>query len=76
MAIIEKLGELAAPATPSERKQSIYKNFDNPQLVRIAKFIVNNRPMMTFDEFEEVATVPTVLESQRKKGEENGEVYC
>ncbi|MGF6281470.1 hypothetical protein [Pseudomonas silensiensis] len=70
VAIIDKLGELAAPATPSERKQSVYQNFENPQLVRIAKFIVNHRPMMTFDELEAVATVPTVLETQRKKGEE------
>ncbi|MFJ7107229.1 hypothetical protein ACIQU2_06375 [Pseudomonas sp. NPDC098740] len=70
VAIIDKLGELAAPATPSERKQSIYQNFDNAQLVRIANFIVNNRPMMTFDELEAVATVPTELETQRKKGEE------
>ncbi|MDI3354689.1 hypothetical protein MO767_09965 [Pseudomonas sp. UYIF39] len=71
VAIIDKLGELAAPATPSERKQSVYQNFDNSQIVRIARFIVNNRPMMTFDELEAVTTVPTVLESQRKKGEEN-----
>ncbi|QAY93116.1 hypothetical protein [Pseudomonas sp. ACM7] len=70
VAIIDKLGELAAPTTPSERKQSVYQNFDNSQLVRIARFIVNNRPMMTFDELEAAATVPTVLESQRKKGEE------
>ena len=69
-AIIDKLGELAAPATPSEQTQSVYKNFNNSQIVRIAEFIVNNRPMMTFEELEAVATVPTVLETQRKKGVE------
>jgi ABC-type transporter MlaC component len=71
VAIIDKLGELAAPATPSLQTQSVYKNFSNTQIVRIAEFIVNHRPMMTFDELEVAATVPTVLETQRKKGEEN-----
>lgn len=70
MAIIEKLGELPAPITPTLRQQSVFKNFDNPQIIRIAEFIVNNRPIITFDEFKEVATVPTALERQRKKGED------
>jgi hypothetical protein len=70
MAIIEKLGELPAPATSTLRQQSIFKNFDNPQIIRIAEFIVNNRPIITFDEFKDVATVPTKLERQRTKGEE------
>ncbi|KJZ38853.1 hypothetical protein [Pseudomonas fluorescens] len=70
MAIIEKLGELPAPATPTLRQQSIFKNFDHPQIIRIAEFIVNNRPIITFDEFEAVTTVPTKLERQRKEGEE------
>lgn len=70
MAIIEKLGELPAPAKSTLRQQSVFKNFDNPQIIRIAEFIVNNRPIITFDEFKEVATVPTTLERQRTKGEE------
>jgi len=69
-AIMEKLGELPAPAIARMREQSTYKNFGNPQLARIAEFVVNNHPLRTFDETEEMATVPTALESERKKGEE------
>ncbi|MGW8461244.1 hypothetical protein [Pseudomonas sp. CLCA07] len=69
-AIIEKLGELPAPTIVTMRQQSIYKNFGNPQLARIAEFIVNKHPLRTFDETEAMAIVPTALESERKNGEE------
>ncbi|MFJ7281759.1 hypothetical protein [Pseudomonas sp. NPDC099000] len=73
MAIIEKLGELPAPASVVARQQSTYINFGNPQLVRIAEFVVSNYPFRTFDEIESMATVPTALESERKKGEETAD---
>ncbi|UCP11318.1 hypothetical protein K5R88_06685 [Pseudomonas sp. MM213] len=73
MAIIEKLGEIPAPASVAARQQSTYGNFANPQLVRIAEFVVNNHPFRTFDEIESMATVPTALESERKRGEETAD---
>jgi hypothetical protein len=73
MAIIEKLGELPAPVSVVARQQSTYRNFGNPQLVRISEFVVNNYPFRTFDEIESIATVPTTLESERTKGEETAD---
>jgi hypothetical protein len=73
MAIIEKLGEVPAPASVASRQQSTYRNFGNSQLVRIAEFVVNNHPFRTFDEIESMATVPTALESERKRGEETAD---
>ncbi|MBF6039476.1 hypothetical protein H8F22_11405 [Pseudomonas sp. P154a] len=73
MGIIEKLGELPAPASVSARQQSHYRNFGNPQLRRIAEFVVNNHPLRTFDEIELMATVPTALETERKNGEETAD---
>ncbi|MHC8372299.1 hypothetical protein ACYZT2_16180 [Pseudomonas sp. MDT1-85] len=69
LAIIEKMGELPAAAEPTKVERSIYKNFSNPQLVRMAEFIVNNHPIITLEELEQVATVPTELERERAKGE-------
>ncbi|MEO4015209.1 hypothetical protein [Pseudomonas rossensis] len=73
MAIIEKLGELPAPTSVVARTQSVYMNFGNPQVVRIAEFVVNNHPFRKFFEVEAMATVPTALESERKKGDETAD---
>ncbi|MGL6241945.1 hypothetical protein [Pseudomonas sp.] len=73
MAIIDKLGELSEPTSVVARQQSTYRNFGNPQLVRIAEFILNNHPFRTFGEIESMATEPTALESERKKGEETAD---
>jgi hypothetical protein len=73
MAIIEKLGELPAPTSVVARTQSVYVNFGNPQFVRIAQFVMNNHPFRKFFEIEAMATVPTALESQRKKGNETAD---
>ncbi|QQN96473.1 hypothetical protein [Pseudomonas sp. SW-3] len=73
MAIIEKLGELPAPLQVTARQQSTYMNVGNPQLARIAAFVVNNHPLRTLDEIELMATVPTALETERKKGEETAD---
>ncbi|HJR32468.1 MAG TPA: hypothetical protein VJ889_27400 [Pseudomonas sp.] len=67
--IIDKLGVLPAPATPSSPKKNDYQNFSDPQLVRIAQFIVSRHPLMTFDQLESAATKPTALELEREKGE-------
>jgi hypothetical protein len=68
-AIAEKLGVLSAAANPIKLERSVYKNFSNPQLVRLAEFIINHHPVIRFDELVAAATEPTELENERTKGE-------
>lgn len=68
-AIAEKLGQLKADPNPVMLEQSVYKNFSNPQLVRLAEFIITHHPVIKFEDLEAAATVPTELESERAKGE-------
>jgi hypothetical protein len=67
MAIVEQLGKLSAPTFVVKREQSVYHNFGNMQIERIASFIVKNHPLRTFDELKQMAIVPTKLEQQREK---------
>ncbi|MCF4996403.1 hypothetical protein GIW70_09060 [Pseudomonas syringae] len=69
MAVIEKLGVLPAPSTPSVVHQSVYRNVMDPQVARMAHFIVKHRPLMKFDELKVAATDPTELELERDRGE-------
>jgi hypothetical protein len=68
-AIAEKLGVLSAAANPIQLDKSVYKNFSNPQLVRLADFIINHHPVIKFEELVAAATEPTELEAERAKGE-------
>lgn len=68
-AIIDKLAVLPAPVTPSSPKRSEYQNFAEPQLARVAQFIVAHHPLMTFEQLEASATQPTALELERATGE-------
>lgn len=69
-AIIEKMIVLPAPALPTTAKNSEYQNFSDPRIEQIAALIVSRHPLMTFEQLQSIATVPTALERERAKGEE------
>ncbi|MFJ2362391.1 hypothetical protein ACIPIN_01505 [Pseudomonas sp. NPDC087697] len=67
MAVIEKLGELPAPASSTESQRSAYQSYhNNPQLDAIAKFIETHRPLATYEELRHQAWGQTKLELERE----------
>lgn len=68
-AVPEKLGELVAVANPAKVEKSPFKNFSNPQLSRLAEFIIAHHPLVKFEEVLIAASEQTELEKEREKGE-------
>jgi hypothetical protein len=68
-AIPEKLGELVAAPNPVRVEKSPFKNFSNPQLSRLAEFIVTHHPIVKFSELLAVVSEQTALEKEREKGD-------
>jgi hypothetical protein len=69
LAIIDKLAVLAAPQAFTRLAQSVYRNFSDPQLLRLAEFIVKTHPLISLDELQAIASKPTALELEREQGE-------
>lgn len=65
IAIIEKLGTLAAPTLELERKCGIYQHFVCPRFNEIAQFITTYRPLATVREYTEAITELTEREQVR-----------
>lgn len=69
MALIDYFGVLPAPATAADPKQGFYQRFNDPNIARIAEFIVEHRPFLQAQELRELVRIPTLLESSREEGE-------
>lgn len=69
MAIIDNFGMLNAPQASSTPKSGFYQKFNDPNIERIATFLVKNRPYLNESELRELVRVPTPLELSREEGE-------
>ncbi len=69
LAIIDNFGMLNGPQTPSTPKAGFYQKFNHPNIERIARFLVENRPYLNKKELRELVRVPTPLELSREEGE-------
>jgi hypothetical protein len=69
MAVIDYFGELPAPAKAANPKQGFYQRFNDPNIARVAEFIVSHRPFLHAQELRELVRIPTPLESGREEGE-------
>ncbi|WP_223631537.1 hypothetical protein [Pseudomonas atacamensis] len=69
MAIIDYFGALKAPAQSARLQTGFYQKFNDPNVVRIAGFLAENRPFLTKTELRELVRVPTPLELSREEGE-------
>lgn len=69
MAIIDYFGALKAPVESAAVKQGFYQKFNDPNIVRIAEFLVDNRPFLTRNELTELVRIPTPLELSKEEGE-------
>lgn len=69
MAIIDYFGVLDEPQTPSTQKSGFYQKFNDPNIKRIAEFLVRNRPYLKKNELREIVRVPTPLELSREENE-------
>ncbi|MBX9404743.1 hypothetical protein K5E40_03505 [Pseudomonas baetica] len=68
--VIEKLGTLAAPASATEDKHSLYQFFMSPHIENIAKFVVTHRPVGSVSELVEAFTELTDKERIAKTTDE------
>ncbi|WP_148047005.1 hypothetical protein [Pseudomonas fluorescens] len=68
-AIIDYFGVLDGPQTPVTRKSGFYRKFNDPDINRVASFLVKNRPYLNRNELREIVRVPTPLELSREEGE-------
>ncbi|HEX4550604.1 hypothetical protein [Pseudomonas sp.] len=66
MAIVDKLGTLSAPTVEFKRDPSVYQNFNNLQIARLASFVVKKHPFRTLAELRQMAVVATKLEQERQ----------
>lgn len=69
MAIIDYFGALRAPAQSARLQTGFYQKFNDPNIVRIAGFLAENRPFLNKTELRELVRVPTPLELSREEGE-------
>lgn len=69
MAILDYFGVLEGPQTPATQKSGFYQKFNDPNIKRIAGFLVENRPYLNKNELREIVRVPTPLEFSREEGE-------
>lgn len=69
MAFIDRFGALEAPETPANPKQGFYQRFNDPNIARIAEFLVNNRPFLNAQELRTLVRIPTPLEESLAEGE-------
>ncbi|WP_367253113.1 hypothetical protein [Pseudomonas sp. stari2] len=70
LAIIDNFGLLPEPAASANPKQGLYQRFNDPNIARIADFIVKNRPFLDAGELRELVRIPTPLESSQEQGEQ------
>jgi hypothetical protein len=69
MAIIDNFGRLNGPQTPSTPKAGFYQKFNDPNITRIADFLVQNRPYLNKHDLREIVRIPTPLELSREEGD-------
>jgi hypothetical protein len=69
MAIIDNFGVLKGPQAASTPKSGFYRKFNDPNIERIAEFLVKNRPFLNKNELREIVRIPTPLELSREEGE-------
>ncbi|WP_160058236.1 hypothetical protein ACI514_08555 [Pseudomonas sp. M20] len=69
MAILDYFGRLKEPETTSTPKQGFYQKFNDPDIARIAEFLVENRPYLNKRELREIVRLPTPLELSKEEGE-------
>ncbi|WP_147304404.1 hypothetical protein VY732_13190 [Pseudomonas sp. ZY71] len=69
MAIIDNFGTLKESQTPSTPKTGFYRKFNDPNIERIAEFLVKNRPYLNKNELREIVRIPTPLELSREEGD-------
>lgn len=69
MAIVDYFGVLRGQDASATPKSGFYQKFYDPNLERIASFLVKNRPFLNKSELEELVRIPTPLEASREEGE-------
>ena len=69
MAFIDNFGALPEPQTTANPKMGFYQRINDPDVARIAEFIVAHRPFLNARELRELVRVPTPLELSREEGE-------
>lgn len=69
MAIIDNFGMLKGSQTPSTPPSGFYRKFNDPNIERIAEFLVKNRPYLNKNELREIVRIPTPLELSREEGD-------
>ncbi|MBC8998692.1 hypothetical protein IAI51_19375 [Pseudomonas sp. N40(2020)] len=69
MAIIDNFGVLPEPANSANPMHGFYQRFNDPNVARIAEFVVNHRPFLNAQELRELVRIPTPLELSREDGE-------
>jgi hypothetical protein len=69
MAVIENFGLLPEPKKIANPKQGFYQRFNDPNVARIAEFIIKHRPFLNAQELRELVRIPTPLELSRDEGE-------
>ncbi|CAI8813888.1 MULTISPECIES: hypothetical protein [Pseudomonas] len=68
-AILDNFGKLPKPHTSANPRQGLYQRFNDPNVARIARFIVDHRPFLHAHELRELVRIPTPLELSRQEGE-------
>lgn len=69
MAIIDNFGMLKGSQTPSTPESGFYRKFNDPNIERIAEFLVKHRPYLNKNELREIVRIPTPLELSREEGD-------
>ncbi|TDK54585.1 hypothetical protein [Pseudomonas moraviensis] len=69
MAIVDYFGVLSTPQEPCQPKQGFYQRFNDPNIARIADFLVQNKPFLNQRELRELIRIPTALELSKEEGE-------
>lgn len=69
MAILDYFGVLSSPQAGVTAKSGFFQKFNDPDVERMAGFLVDNRPFLTRKELKELVREPTPLELSKEEGE-------